>query len=311
MKEGFTKQDFLDKKVAIIWQDSKSKEINDFFQECNEQNAISDGLFVYYYTRSLDNPGYYGGCRNMQSLLIKGIRNVYTIDQLIKEDEVNWREIFERDKTAIKCENEDEVNQFTNILDDLGYTWCDDTSYRKYKPYIGKAICYDVKNGTYGTEQSYINLKYTILNFKDLINKNKSKMATQTISRENLGKIYKEVCLAWKGRIDIELSKNPFSSMIEVDEIILRQAFAEANSEQTELLLQFFKEPIVKFQAKDLKIGEIMKVTNGVLQGKHLMRVYDKIVVCLESPKTCNNVDTVDIEGVKLESGTKFEITAK
>jgi hypothetical protein len=138
------------------------------------------------------------------------------------------------------------------------------------------------------------------------------KEVTQTISRENLGKIYPLVCNRWQRRINEALNKNKFAVNIEVDEDLIKEAFSEADRPQTGILEKYFKYPEVGFQAKDLKVGEIMKVTkDGGVEGKHIMRIYDELV-CLESPDlTWSSPAMNTIEGIKLETGTKFTLTAR
>ena len=130
----------------------------------------------------------------------------------------------------------------------------------------------------------------------------------QTISRESLKVIYDQVCTGWMGRIDIELAKQPFSSIIEVDDEILQEAFRQADSKQKELLLKYFKEPVPQFQAKDLKVGEVMKVTDTC---KHMLRMHDRLLCIEDLSYSWNEVDTCSILGEKLPSGTKLTITAK
>jgi hypothetical protein len=223
MKKSFTKQDFLNKKIAIQWEKDKADKINAFFKGCNKDNTLATGHSTYYFTRYTTNPGYYDGCNSLEALAEEGITEVYTIDQLIKEG------------------------------------------------------------------------------------------MTQTISRQNLGKIYPEVCSKWQGKIDEVLAEQKFATDIEVSEDDLKEAFKEANSDQKTALRHYFNEPILGFQAKDLKIGEIMKVTKGdnIFEGKHIMRIYERLV-CLEDPQnTWDYVDTCNIEGTKLAAGSSVIITAK
>jgi len=224
MKKGFTKQDFLDKKVAIEWESDKAVKINAFFKECNSSNDTAKGAGTFYYTNSTIDPGYYNFTDSLEALAEQGISHVYTIDQLVKEG------------------------------------------------------------------------------------------MTQTISRQNLGKIYPEVCSKWKGKIDEVLAEQKFATEIEVADSTLREAFREANSDQKTALRYYFKEPKSSFQAKDLKVGEVMKVTGNVdggVLGKHIMRIYDGLV-CLEDPQhTWSNVDTSTVEGTKLAAGLSVLIVAK
>jgi len=226
MKKGFTKQDFLDKKVAIEWRRSQEDEINAFLKGCHKRNTYVSGGSTYYFTKYTSNPGYYDGCNSLEELAEEGITEVYTIDQLIKE----------------------------------------------------------------------------------------TTMGTQTISRQNLGKIYPEVCSKWKDKIDAALAEQRFATEIEVSEDDLKEAFKEANSDQKTALRKYFKEPKPGFQAKDLKVGEVMKVTGNVdgrVIGKHIMRIYDGLV-CLELPSnTWSNIDTCSIEGIKLAPGSSVRIAAK
>jgi hypothetical protein len=226
MKKGFTKQDFLDKKVAIEWESDKAVKINTFFKECHKDNTRATGPSPYYFTKRTTNPGYYEGCNSLEALAEEGITEIYTIDQLIKE----------------------------------------------------------------------------------------TTMGTQTISRQNLGKIYPDVCSKWKGKIDEVLAEQKFATEIEVADSVLKEAFREANSDQKTALRRYFKEPKPSFQPKDLKIGEIMKVTGKVddsILGKHIMRIYERLV-CLENPsQTWDNIDTCAIEGTKLAAGSSVLITAK
>jgi len=226
MKRGFTKQEFLNKKVAIEWESDKAVKINAFFKECHKDNTRATGLSKYYFTSYTSNPGYYDGRNSLEKLAEEGITEVYTIDQLIKE----------------------------------------------------------------------------------------TTMDTQTISRQNLGKIYPEVCSKWKDRINAALAEQKFATDIEVSEEVIKEAFKEANSDQKTALRYYFKEPKPSFQAEDLKIGEIMKVTgnvDGSVIGKHIMRIYDGLV-CLENPgQTWNNVDTCTIEGTKLAAGSGILVVAK
>jgi len=226
MKKGFTKQDFLDKKVAIEWEDDKAEKINTFLKGCHKNNTRATGHSKYYYTESITSPGYYNGVDTVTRLREEGIRRHYKIDELIQED--------------------------------------------------GKTV-----------------------------------PLTQKISRDNLGKIYPEVCSKWKDKIDAVLAEQKFATEIEVSEEVIKEAFKEANGDQKTALRRYFKEPKPSFQAKDLKVGEIMKVTGKVSDcviGKHVMRIYDGLV-CLEDPWL--NVHTNTIEGTKLAAGLSVLIAAK
>ena len=207
--KGFTKQEFLDRKVAIKWEDNKAEEINAFFKECNSSNATAKGKGKYYYTADLIRPGYFTHVETVSKLREEGISCHYQIDELIKEGVVP---------------------------------------------------------------------------------------AVQTISRENLGKIYPRVCSKWQGRINEALDKDKFAVNIEVSEALIKEAFKEVDAEQKEMLTKYFKEPKHGFQGKMLEVGEIMKITgSGTYQGKHLFRTYDQLV-CLELPDQTWSVDTNTIE---------------
>jgi hypothetical protein len=151
MKKGFTKQDFLDKKVAIEWESDKAVKINTFLKGCHKDNTRATGHSEYYFTECTSNPGYYDGRSSLEALAEEGITEVYTIDQLIKETMTQ----------TISRQN-------------LGKIYPEVCS--KWKDKIDEALAEEGITEVYTIDQL---IKETM---------------TQTISRQNLGKIYPEVC---------------------------------------------------------------------------------------------------------------------
>ena len=150
----------------------------------------------------------------------------------------------------------------------------------------------------------------------EAIKLNDESLKYQTISRENLGKLFNEVCLEWKSRIvNILGGDNQFKTHIKVPESIIINAFKEANITQEQMLLEYFTRPEV-FTVDMLQIGEIIKVTdtkysNGDYVGKHILRTYTNWV-CLENPNsTWPSFSRNSITGEKLKSGKTLTIIAK
>lgn len=81
----FTKNDFINRKVAIKWKQEDSLKINQFLKECNPSNGDVSGKLRYYYTESAGFPGYYTGSNNLGELSSKGIR-IVEMPNLVKED---------------------------------------------------------------------------------------------------------------------------------------------------------------------------------------------------------------------------------
>jgi len=155
------------------------------------------------------------------------------------------------------------------------------------------------KNGFYTCTNSVEYLTKNGINKVCTIDELIKEEVMQTISRENLKNIYQNVCIELQNKIDDILRNNKFDSIIKIDDDLLKLAFKHANQEQTKMLLKYFTQPKANFQAKDLKAGEIMKVTGGVggQIGSHILRTYDRLV-CIENPyMTWDNISTNSIEG--------------
>jgi len=76
----YTKQDWIDGKCAIKWEDKKKSKINEFFQECTESNSKAEGMGVYYY--SSNNKGYFSHSQTTTLPIV-------TIDELLNNKEMS------------------------------------------------------------------------------------------------------------------------------------------------------------------------------------------------------------------------------
>ncbi len=137
----------------------------------------------------------------------------------------------------------------------------------------------------------------------------------QTIHREGLEKLYNSSCDYWRSRIRELLSKNQFKTEIKIPDEMIEEAFDQANKEQEDLLIEFFKKPKKIFGATDLKVGEIMRITKDTHKeriGKHMLRTFNQLVMIEDPSQTWSNFSKVNgIQGEKIESGTEFKIKAK
>ena len=68
-------------------------------------------------------------------------------------------------------------------------------------------------------------------------------MNNQTITRDNLKRIYDIACSSWKTKIEGYAKRNPFNSEIEFSQSEIDEMFKASDSKQKELLSQFFKQP--------------------------------------------------------------------
>lgn len=87
MKETkYTKEDWINGKVALEWEDNKAEKINKFFKECNKLNNKAKGIAKYYYCVEKYPKGYYA-CAYTTNLPIVKIddivmEEIYSIEDL-------------------------------------------------------------------------------------------------------------------------------------------------------------------------------------------------------------------------------------
>lgn len=121
---------------------------------------------------------------------------------------------------------------------------------------------------------------------------NFEKVEGQLITRENLGKIRKEVCYEWRRRIDEALgSADPLSSNVFVLNEDIIKGHKEANSEQKELIERLFKMPKYPFSSDQLKNREVMLTDSG------------EIVLALKD--TSSNTIFINLTSLKVEPSNK------
>jgi hypothetical protein len=136
----------------------------------------------------------------------------------------------------------------------------------------------------------------------------------QIISRSDVREIYYAVCSKWREEIEkLVKSHDIFEDTIKVPRKTLIKAYKEAGVSQTELLDKYFSRPKEdnRTVAKDLKVGEMMIVSEtGSIHDSHvLLRHYTGVVSLTDPNKTWGK--ECGLLGIKLETGYKFEITAK
>ena len=93
------------------------------------------------------------------------------------------------------------------------------------------------------------------------------KTKTQKIKRTDLAKIYPQVCNDWQKRIAETLIKQINSSMIEVSNDDVLQAYKEADSSKKELILKYFeiKEDITPIE-KIKTFDDILRISGKKLK---------------------------------------------
>jgi hypothetical protein len=80
-----------------------------------------------------------------------------------------------------------------------------------------------------------------------------AELTQQTISRSNLKAIHSRVCSKWQAKIEDKLKENIFDETISVPKDLLIEAFKEADSDQTKLLLKYFYRPV---ESKEVTMEE-------------------------------------------------------
>jgi hypothetical protein len=80
-----------------------------------------------------------------------------------------------------------------------------------------------------------------------------AELTQQTISRSNLKAIHSRVCSKWQAVIEDKLKENIFDETISVPKDLLIEAFKEADSDQTKLLLKYFYRPV---ESKEVTMEE-------------------------------------------------------
>jgi hypothetical protein len=80
-----------------------------------------------------------------------------------------------------------------------------------------------------------------------------AQLTQQTISRSNLKAIHSQVCSKWQAKIEDKLKENIFDETISVPKDLLIEAFKEADSDQTKLLLKYFYRPV---ESKEVTMEE-------------------------------------------------------
>jgi len=80
-----------------------------------------------------------------------------------------------------------------------------------------------------------------------------AQLTQQSISRNNLKAIHSRVCSKWQAKIEDKLKENIFDESIFVPNDLLIEAFEEADSDQTKLLLKYFYQPV---ESKEVTMKE-------------------------------------------------------
>jgi hypothetical protein len=80
-----------------------------------------------------------------------------------------------------------------------------------------------------------------------------AQLTQQSISRSNLKAIHSRVCGKWQAVIKDKLKENIFDESIFVPNDLLIEAFKEADSDQTKLLLRYFYQPL---ESKEVNMNE-------------------------------------------------------
>ena len=115
MKETkYTKEDWINGKVALEWENNKAKKINKFFKECNKFNTEAKGTAKYYCTEKYQK-GYYD-CVNTTNLPIVKIddivmEEIYSIEDLkSRKDGKCW---------VVQIKNKEQYNFLLNYFPNM------------------------------------------------------------------------------------------------------------------------------------------------------------------------------------------------
>lgn len=116
MKETkYTKEDWINGKVALEWENNKAKKINKFFKECNKLNTEAKGTAKYYYCTEKYKKGYYD-CANTTNLPIVKIddivmEEIYSIEDLkSRKDGKCW---------VVQIKNREQYNFLLNYFPNM------------------------------------------------------------------------------------------------------------------------------------------------------------------------------------------------
>jgi hypothetical protein len=89
---------------------------------------------------------------------------------------INWKELFEQERTVFHCETKEIAIEFLKIPHELGYSWNNVEFYlnnEKWNTYKEKT-CYNIRGGMRGNTDYYFEKNFTVYNVKELLVSNKS-----------------------------------------------------------------------------------------------------------------------------------------
>lgn len=164
-------------------------------------------------------------------------------DQILEYKEVKSQQLPEKWYLEITVENRAQCKEWLKDKDKLMVKYVNERS--KYLVSEGKG------NGfVLYYEDHYDSIKIPTpacpeITIEQLLNSKQPKetMKTQKISREGLGELYQIVCNDWQNKITSIIMTDKFTVEFEVDEKLIKQAYAEANEDHLKVLNKYFKEP--------------------------------------------------------------------
>lgn len=180
----FTKEDWIDAKFALEWEENKSSEINKFFKDCNSNNTEVKTRFKYYVatTSIINGSGFYVGRSHtdlpivkIDELIVNNTKHI--IGYKLKAMYANYRQAaLKISNTVANWENSEYVNYDISISQ-KGYLvrlkeaevldlWFEPVYQEEYKFKVGDYVHWDGIKPTFGIietigEYNYHSLKNT------------------------------------------------------------------------------------------------------------------------------------------------------
>lgn len=150
----------------------------------------------------------------------------------------------------------------------------------------------------------------TLEQWKSIFIENNQTMQKLTVKKSEFKKVYNVACSTWQTKCKEYASKDPFSDVIEFTEAQIEEMFNAAQSHQLPVLEEVFGKRNTLFNSNDLKVGEIMLVTEGQEKGRHLSKNFNGYFTLEDMSRTWSINHRLDFRGKKLPKGTKIEIIA-
>lgn len=170
-----------------------------------------------------------------------------TFDQFIKYIAKPVVPAFNKDDWNIEVDTEKQFNEVCAYLntqsifpsENYKQPYCGFSGGSRFINWNGKTFGYDNTRERIATIEKAITWEQ-FQSFKIPI----TMSTTQTISRENLEKLYNQVCDGWQSFIRTEMSGLLFATEFTVKNEVITKAFGDADSTQKALLLKYFKLPV-------------------------------------------------------------------